>query len=765
MSRRSPGRRLPEFLSPPRANLVLRAVLNGTENPQEIPVFIPSSLLALAGVAAHEVEAPAARPVLQFPDTVVTQILADGRVAGAGPDWKMIVGPDRATFVPVLGERAPRNLPIAFGIPTLTVGSSTLTGAPGEPRLDGVVASVDHGDFTSVYRFEPGFVEQSFVIDALPSRGEIAVRIPLHTELTAADVDPGLRFDIPGIGAIGYGDATIFDRAGRSVGARSELRDGAIEIRVPSGFVEVAEFPIVVDPAITPVLDVDENTSSFTNPEVAWDAVHDLYTVIFQRQNSATEADLFVNRVSGSTGAVLSIASVDLTSNNTVLPSIANSPGNQNYLCVWRKDPDGIFDDIEIRGAIVTTGGGATTSFTISTGSDNETHPDVGGSSSNGNYLVVWQENPALGGGGENVVARTVNSGSKALGPKIDVADTSADEIRPRVNKHSVDGKWTVVWETVTGAANSDIVCALFNGGTMTSTNNHVSFSSSFDDKEPHVAQMANGHFVFAWERRTDVGTSFDLDVMTRRYSTNAVSYAVQSEVINLSDLAATASEALDQDQVCVCANGDRVLYAFHQGSSARYLSANFDDETPVIIEKNLQVNTNTQEGRVRLAARGHVEGSFDQLLAVFADGGDILGQFFETTTTGGVTFLQTGCGGSAEPKITLTGSNNDPLICEPFTISTSGFTNGLLVIGLPTTLALCPNQGGCVLGASFLATAPIPNGVFTFTIPCDPALLTTSIALCGISTSTAAGAPTSCGPPKFSTFFRTSDTMVINFQ
>lgn len=727
-------------------------------------MLVSSTLLALAGVAIQGDALSPARLVMQFPDTVVTQVLDGGKVAGAGPKWKMIVGPERATFVPVLGNRAPRNLPLSFGIPRVEVGGRVLDAGSGAAKLEGNVASVDHGDVTSVYEFEPGFVEQSFVIDALPSRGELKVQIPFETELAAKDVESGLRFEIPGFGSIGYGDATIFDRAGRSVGAVSELREGAIEIRVPASFVEAAELPIVVDPAITPVLDVDENTNSFNNPDLAWDSVHDLYTVIVQRQNSATEADLFLNRVSGSTSAVLSIASVDLTSNNTVQPAIANAPNNQNYLCVWRKDPDGLFDDIEIRGTIVTTGGGASSSFTISTGSDNETSPDVGGSSTSANFLVVWQEDPALSGGGQNIVARTVNAGSQALGSKIDVAETSVDEIRPRVNKHSVDGKWTVVWETVTSASDSNIECALFNGGTMTSTGNDVSFVSNLDDHEPHVAQMANGHFVFAWERLTPDGSSFDLDIMTRRFSTNAVSYNALTSATNLSDLAATTTDTLDQDQVCVCANSDRVLYAFHQGFGARYISANYDGAVPVLLEKNLQVNTNTQEGRVRLAARGHVEGSFDQILAVFADGGDILGQFFVTTTAGGVTFVQTGCGGAAEPKINLISSNNDPLVCEQFSISFSNFSSGLLAIGLPTSLALCPNQGGCILGATTNVLAPITNGTFTFTIPCDPTLLAGSIALCGISI-VPTPAVAACGPPKFTQSFRTSDTMVIDFQ
>lgn len=726
-------------------------------------MIVLSSALVLAGLANDEPGTAVPRPQIQFPETVVTQVLENGDIAGAGPKWKMIVGPERATFVPVLGKRAPRNMPVAFGIPSFAVGGRALNGSAGVPLLEGNRASVDHGAFTAVYDFSPGFVEQSFEIDELPARGELTVSVPLFTELAASDVEEGLRFEIPGIGAITYGDSTIIDRAGRRIEAASEIRNGAIEIRVPASFVETAELPIVVDPAITPVLDVDESSSSFKNPDVAWDSVHDLYTVLFERQNSLTESDLFVNRVTTS-GSVLSIASVDLTSNHTSEASIANSPNNQNYLCVWRKDPDGIFDDVEIRGTIVTTGGGATSSFNISAGSSNESRPDVGGSSTNSNFLVVWEEDPVVGGGGRNIVARTVNAGSTALGSKVDVADGSLDEIRPRVNKQSVDGKWTVVYEVVNSSTDSDIRCALFNVGTMTSTGNVVLVGGATDDSEPDVTQMEDGDFVFAWQRQTQLQTGFDLDIMTRRYQSNAVSYAVVSDVANLSDL--DGSDGLDQNDVCVCANASRVLYAFKQGSAYRYLSANFDGTLPVIIEQNINVNDNQQEGRVRLAARGHAEGSFDQILAVFtATGNTILGQFFETNTAGGVTFVPTGCGGAAEPKVSLTANNSDPLICEQFTLAFSQFNNGLLAIGTPTSLALCPNQGGCVLGATPTILTPIANGTLTFTLPCDAALLGAQVAFCGISILSPVSLTTACGPPKFTQFFRTSDTMVIDFQ
>jgi hypothetical protein len=727
-------------------------------------VIVLSSALVFAGLLAEDSSASIPPPTIGFPDTVVTQVLPDGRVAGAGPKWKMIVGSEKATFVPVLGKRAPRNMPVEFGMPSFEVGGQELRGTAGTPKLVGDTASVDHGPFSAVYDFSPGFVEQSFVVDELPARGELTVRIPLFTDLAVDDVPEGLRFAIPGIGAVTYGDSTIIDRAGRRVAAESAVRDGAIEIRVPSSFIAVAEFPIVVDPAITPVFDIDENSNSFNDPDVAWDSVHNLYTVLFERANSLTESDLFVNRVLAG-GGVQTIAAVDLTSNNTVEASIANAPINQNYLCVWRKDPDGIFDDVEIRGAIVTTGGGASTSFTISTGSSNESRPDVGGSSTNSTFLVVWEEEPVVGNDGRNIVARTVNAGSKALGPKIDVAFGGLDEIRPRLNKQSVDGKWTVVYEVINSSTDSDIKCALFNGGTMTSTGNAVLVSTTTDDSEPDVTQLENSHFVFAWQRQTQLQPGFDLDIMTRRFQSNAVSYNAVTVASNLSDL--DGSDGLDQNDVCVCANGSRVLYAFKQGSGYRYLSANYDNSAPVIVEQNINVNDNLQEGRVRLAAQGHAEGDFDQILAVFtATGGNILGQFFDTNTAGGVTFLPTGCGGALEPKISLTANDNDPLICQQFTLSMSQFSNnGLLVIGTPTSLALCPNQGGCVLGATPTILTPIGNGSITFTLPCDASLLNLQIALCGISILSPVSLATACGPPKFTQFFRTSDTMVIDFQ
>ncbi len=730
---------------------------------------LATALLGISGLAvgtgAHGSANPSPESMrFGFTNTVVTNTLDDGSVVGCGPQYKMIVGGEQSLFIPVLGNKAPRNLPLKFGTPTLRVGKSVVTGTRGTPRLDDLQASVDHGAFTSVYDLAVDHVEQSFVIDELPVRGELTLRVPLTSELASRTVGEGLVFDIPGFGSIAYGGATIRDGAGRNVNSASEVVDGAIEIRVPASFVESAALPIVIDPLISPTLDVDETTSACSHPDIAYDGVHDMFLVVFERANSATEHDIFGNRVIASNGSVLSLSAVDTTQNNTKDPGVANSDLNQNFLVVWHKEPDGLFDDIQIRGALMTSGGPAGSSFEISNGSDNESHPVVGGS--NAGFLVAWQENPALGGGGENISAREV-SGAATMGPKLSVISNSADEVNPAINKHTLNGRWMVAYEVVNSSTDHDIRGAVYDGSSFITTQTSVAVSAAANDLLPTVAALPEGKFLVGWQRNNpDTGSGVDSDVLVRGFSAFGIG---DVSTFNLSDLEFPGDNATDQTKPILAASLNRAVLAyFTTFSGIKITTFKYDSNGPVLLEKGMNLLAGISETDCAIASRGNAT-DFDRMLIAAEESSsaahDITGQFLDTNTAGGATIVQTGCGGALEPILTPNPGNSKPILCEDFTITLQNFQQALLVIGLPASIPLCAGQGGCSLGATPTLIQPFANGTFTFTLPCDPTLFDFPIAMTGVSIIAPTSTSTACGPPKFAQTFRTSDTIVLDFQ
>lgn len=727
---------------------------------------VAASLLALPGLSAQE-SPPIAGVGLG--DEVVTTVLADGSVVALGPQWKMIVGAQGAKFVPVLGEKAPRTLPIRFGLPQARVAGAGLRSDAGVPVLDGRSARVDHGAIVEVYAFAPKAVEQSFVIEELPARGELTLTLPIETELAGRDTAGGLVFDVPGFGTIAYGDATIVDARGRKVGAESRVVGGAIEIRVPESFVRAAKLPLVVDPMIVPDLDIEVGSSTSADPDVAFDGVHHTFLVVYERANASNEHDILCNPVNEN-GAILATKAVEASDEDTVDPSVCDVDLNQTFFCAWLKNKSGVLDDIQVQGCAVSAGGSASSVHELSPGSDNESHPVVGGADAGANLVIAWQENPAIGGGGENIAARLFNVGSSTLGSKIDVADGSADEVLPTVNKHSVDNSWLIAYEVQNSASESDIRCAVKSGSSFVVFDGPIAVSAIADDVNPAVTQIDTDTFLVLWQRNQPslTGNLVDSDILAARFHRAGSTIAAETAIANLTDLETPGEDSIDQTLPRVSRNPTRVAYTFHVSAENQKLSSfDFDGPAPVVLEKSLAI-LGSAENVTELAALGN--GGFgDTFLVVGTEvsgtNNNILAQFFESDTAGGVTKVQTGCGGVLEPKLDNTPVLVGPLLCEPFSIKLTGFTNALMAIGTPATIPLCPGQGGCVLGATPTILQPFANGTFTFTLPCDPTLFAVNVAMTGVDLIGPAPLSGACGPPKFSQFFRTSDTLVLDFQ
>jgi hypothetical protein len=739
-----------------------------------------ASLLALALPAPATLAAGGygefAPPLPPFTlETVLTDVAPDGRVDAMGTHWKMHVGAGGAEFIAIAGEAAPRNLPLRFLPPRFTVGGIGVEPRTGNdrPRLDADRVEVDRGTLIERYDFSLEHVEQSFVIASLPARGELVLEIPLATELEYRGRDQGLLFRADGLFDVRYGDAAIFDAAGREVRVLSEFRGDAIEIRVPAAFVEQAKLPLVIDPIIFPTIAIDASGTAATDPDVAYDATFDVFLVIYEKTVSSSDHDILSRRMTPA-GSVIDSVAVDLASNDSTDPSCANNGSADQFLLVWRHAPLGIFDEIEIRGRLRNAGNATqSASFEITDGRDNESNPVVGGTSVGPNYLVAWQENPAFGADGENVAARTVTTGG-SLNALVVLATSFADEQKPAVNKHTFGDEWMVVWERETNDGDSDLhgaICGATSGFSV--IDDDVVAIANTDDTDPVVAAVEDDEFVLFWTRPVFGDDGAERDLMMSRFRHGASAILGDSGVFNLTELEDPGStESLTQRATGAIRDGQRLLCVYNGilGTNSRVLSISFRDEgvfspIPVILETAHVLGGQPELGGPivsRFASGGPLGRSLVVTQETDDSTSDVRAQFFDSLTPGGISIVQTGCGGFFEPSLTASGSG---AVCEDVQITLSGFDQALLIVGAPAAIPLCPNQGGCVLGATPTLVLPATNGSFTAEIPCTPSLFAATVAITGVELVTGVIATGTCGPPAVAQRIRTSDTVLIDFR
>lgn len=290
----------------------------------------PSSTIGDARRAVPVFDAPA----LDFP---LYDVDEHGSVWVRGASYKASFGEHGATFVPALGARAPRNFPLTFTLDSVTCGGDALAfDARAAARRDGDVVAFERGAFVEEYAISAGAIEQRFVFDTLPSRGEIVVSIDVASELESrADAD-GFHFE-NALGGVRYGRAFALDARGTKVGIESRLVGQRIELVVPQEFVAQAQLPLVIDP-YTSTLSIDVDTGSDWQADVAYDATFNAFVVVYENIYSDTDHDAYARKYVDQ--ILVDTATIDFTTDDWRNPKVANNNVANQFLCVAQVGTD-----------------------------------------------------------------------------------------------------------------------------------------------------------------------------------------------------------------------------------------------------------------------------------------------------------------------------------------------------------------------------------------------------------------------------------------
>ncbi|MBP8298832.1 MAG: hypothetical protein KA020_00595 [Planctomycetes bacterium] len=673
--------------------------------------------------------------VMTMPTQVVHDLAADGTLWAHGTNWKGHFDDNSFTFIPFLGSEAPHNYPVTLRLAAVQSGAENLLVQAAPPVRMGQQVRAERGSCTEQFDLQPTTVEQSWVFTTLPNRGALRLSIDVTTELRGEDLGADLTFEGPH-GGIRYDRAVAIDARGDRCELELDLRGNRIELVVPAAFVATAQLPLVVDPfaSTTPI--------SFTgayqgNSDLAFDYSTQEFLIVWQNAFSATDHDVWAQRLDLQQTVVGAPFTIDLTSVSWTKPKVANNGVADNFLVV-AECSNAFASPRWIGGRLYgpLTGSGAQFDVerpgTTSSFLGDATNPCVGGDPLELGptyFTVVWERE--FNTSDHDVLMRQVTDAGTLRGAAPTVIDLSSGyESLPSISKSNgysysnnfASQYWTVVYQRTFGPGDEDIRgCQItWDGQFVQNVANFAISSASADERTPVVSSPTDeiGGTRFHLIAFSRLGAGIDTDIVTAVWDGN-LGWRTQASLQTLE--ASGAPQAWPQGSPAVDCDGTR----FAVGYSEIYAGSgsDFDVRVSTVAFEPVTNALAVHEARSPLAVSGNYEGEVAIASAWSGGGGSmhygICYQDFVLPTTYGIhatvyrghsngpqpTTRATGCGTLGIQMYDVPalgrGISFDQTDSGPFT----GF-----VFGFPTSIpiGICP---GCVLGVDG-STVMNPFGV-----------------------------------------------------
>ncbi len=517
------------------------------------------------------------KPTQSMGDHLQLDVDPDGTLWAFGGTYKASFNADGATYIPFLGADTPRNFPVSFRAPTITINGELIdTPAKAAPVFSDTTAVFDRAGVRELYDVRKGELEQLFVFDELDQRGEIVVRTRIDSELAGHGGADGLRF-VGEHGSVGYSTAIAIDGNGHRSPVSTRFVDGEIVLRVPAAFVESAALPLTIDPVITTFVASGDATRRDFSADIAYDDGNARWMVVWQRQFSATDADVYAEAFTPS-GVVVpnSGAYIDFTGTAWSAPRIANNARVEQFLVVATVAGSESKVWGRTREAEDMTMG---TPFQIASTTGDCEAPDVGGDAALVGptyYMVAW-ERRFVDAVDHDIFGQLITTDGALQSSliSIDNSGSTYDKV-PSVSKSAgllpfPSQRWNIVWQRQFSTNDWDIRGAQYRwDGLEVASSFSLNFSSS-DDRWPQASSLLDQvspsidrQWLMVCERRWSDGIS-DLNA-------NVMNGASPQPGVNVSSLL-VAGEDRDQIQPSVDASGLQFAVTWSQ----RFLSSATD--------------------------------------------------------------------------------------------------------------------------------------------------------------------------------------------
>lgn len=702
-----------------------------------------------------------------------------GAIWARGTTYKLGFEKGRAIYVPLFGSRAPRSYPLELELRSLRCGDRPIELAPpSAPRVAGARVAIERSPLVETWDLEPARAEQSFVLDAPLGTGALELRLSLRTELLSREQrESELVFEQPGLGVVSYGEAVAIDSRGERASLALALEDGEIVLRVPAEYLAQASYPMIVDPVLR-TFAVDTSANDTVDPDVAYDATHQVWLVVGREIVSATDSDIRCLRFSGDGTTLLDTVYAESSSALAHSPSVADNATHACFLVVWGETSSG-FDRVRCRerSAASTSQLATVVVATMDLTRDIDA-TDVGGASAGGDvFLVLWKQvDPAFPNLNQTVFCRGVAVGG-ALRQGHVLSGTVSCSAKPRVSKDSgPHRRWIATWtsDTISPCGGDELQFVVIDEQIgLAQAETRLNGSLTGRDLRP-VAAGDGERFFLAWQRDDAVPRmQSDLFGVRVQRPRGIFAWNAAGAPLALSQLEPNVVLSADQTAPTLAFDGCRYLYAYSEasgGGAPRPFAATFLDlGTALQYHEGHVALSNAASGvahsSVKSSARhggepGHALVVWQQI----GNGGrDLGGSLVDVrTTSGGIRTLDTSC--PDRLLRTTLGTGDVPGLGRNLELAMSNVQGvPLLLIGLPSApLSLCTSfTGTCSLGVALPTIAALPASGARVRIPCDALLLGGTVAAQGIDL----GAGFGCPAALFGVAFRTTETLLITVQ
>ncbi len=692
--------------------------------------LLHSFLFSALGAAVASAQAPSAPNLGAIIDRAFGTSIDGDDVTGIGPQYLLRASTDGVVFTPVLGNGAPRPLPL--GLRFLDARRSGQPIAMSAARRHHAANTVhyDHGNVLERYELRADGVEQTFTFAQRPAgEGDRLVRLAVDSVVSGvADASGGIAFHEHGRG-VHYGALVGVDARGARVPGNITLQGNVLELKLPAAFVDAAAYPLTFDPLIGPSGLLNTTADDGQPVACAFDAP-DRWLVVWRRVVAIGEGHLVAQLVDNGFG-VGAPALLDNTAGSDVAEAaIGAIPSQGVFVVAWRRvSLFGTQAPLIVRGVPV-NGGAFTSSLQLSTNVRSHAISRAPAASTALPIAFITSTNIVT-----SQMVQHSGSGLGLIGAafSLGTSQSPAPEVAISRSFVATAPHYLVVW---TGSATSaDDLGGRLLGNSGAPVNSAVQLTLGTLAKTQPAVDGNGSEFLVSWvqndairvQKCTVVSTPTPLPMMNGPQTTLATG------------LGATT-----------VTNGDIVLADDHYVASYQVATDLFDTSAHVAVltPDATQVGTPTslvgptrpggytRQGVPRLAARNTVANNDDAVLVVFEEGQgappfdrDVVGQWFEPLGQGGaVTTIAQSCGFGG--------------ICSangPCALGNAAFSfqmqNGdptaplaLLSLALPTAAVPC---GTCsLLPGLVLETHPLVGGSASrsFPIPTDAQFLGASI-------------------------------------
>lgn len=447
-----------------------------------------------------------------------------------GPSYKAFADGEGFRFLPFLGSRAERNHPVTFEVTGLRVDGRPRPLRRPEARRAGRTLVLDHGAVEVSYEGRLDGVEQSFLVER-PAEGwgEVALEVRLSSDMEAVPDGRGVRLE-GAEGCVHIGAAVALDGAGGRCALPCALSSDRITYRVPAAFAQGAGERLLIDPLISTGI-VAGLSVDLSEPDVAYDASRDVYSVVYTGAFSGTDRDVHSTTLDGSTLAVLDAGFVDVSADDTFRPRVGCLAGEDAFVVAYARTGAFGIREIHARSRDASSGApwGSPRVVAGSTEFDEPLDHDVGGEAYEGpgcRAIVTWEVSP-LGGAPfkSGIRARLLDATAAPVTGYIEIVQAfgARDHGAPAVSKYSGDpGQHSAWWiaypaDSTVGVHRTVRAARLTYQGTVTQPDEAVcslpANIRSVDVSAPYVGvdEPEVVHFL-----ATDDLASFDVHVATR---------------------------------------------------------------------------------------------------------------------------------------------------------------------------------------------------------------------------------------------------------